>query len=309
MITQELITYIQQELSLGVTPELIRDKLVASGWGEEDIRQGIVAASNSPIGQNTTITADYKRANVEFTHLFIQSFNNLKGNIKNYLIVQFFGYIVILLLSLVQIFGFAYMLRLIPSVKELMYFITLIFNSFIFLMLNHLVIYVTIDENRTQNIKTYISYAVKNSFSLWIIYMIMGLALLSGGIVIYILVAIMTISLHFTPEFTSGIIIIGFIPAVIVGLLFMSWFLFTPYVYMVEKTNIRESLKRSKIYSYNHTFRLLLHIILISLALVITNIVPIVNIILDSFFVLPFISIYFYNLYKNFRMQANINNI
>lgn len=54
MITIELKAYVQEQLNAGVSPEVLRQTLLASGWGAQDIDEVLSAAGQGMPVQNTT---------------------------------------------------------------------------------------------------------------------------------------------------------------------------------------------------------------------------------------------------------------
>lgn len=307
MHTPEVITYIQQELALGISPEEVKAKLVASGWQENDVKEAISFALHPATKQYTASSSFLRQIFHEYCTLFQQSLATLKNNIKTILLLEGLQ-VIILTFWVLEIFSFSYANNVlhIPKVIGVPLHLIAILIVYYFSHIPQLsILYAINDEDRRLNIREYISRATRNVWRFWLILFFVSLLMVLSVFIIFFI-------LFFLAELIGkGVVILGVIAKIVAFLLFMvtiilfiTRFLFASYVLVDKNTGVVKSLKQSNYYARNQTLRIFLHLVFLGIAIFTVSLIPVVGLILNLIILAPFVSIYFYKLYKNIKMSA-----
>lgn len=310
MITPELITFIQQELALGVLPENIKTQLVASGWSEEDIQQAFATAVHSKTHRfSASYTPFLQRISNEFTTIFNQTFKIFKENIKTYLVIQSLQG-VFLLISFFSIFLWSRIIESshIPNFIKLgIPIILTIIYSIVSVIPHLMLLYAINDSVHLIGIKEYTLQAVKNIWRFWILLFLIQLYAIWRTILLilvsFLIIAVVGIFLPFANSFIMILYPISIITGAIITVFFYTLYSFAIYVFVSERIGIKESLRRSRYYSSGNVLRILVHGIMLFLVMVVFAIIPYVGFFLSILIGIPFANIYMYSLYKDIQMS------
>ena len=315
MVTQELIAYIQQELAIGETIEALKLKLIASGWNEIDIETAITTAIHPEAKQHVKPASLFSKFHSEFTSLFNQAWLEFTSHWKKYVLVQIivlsvwlFAFILIFLIYILLIkLGF-YNSNL--SSKIVFYTVSLVFFIYPSIVSAYMIYSAVLDEENKRKIGDYFKDTIKYGLKLWLLYIIMSIAIVGPSLLIVFLAVGLNIFV-FSKFGDSNLInavtlMIALIIGLILALIALSWYIFSPYIYITEKTKLIEALRRSKYYVRSHEVRVLFHILVIIIFGIVFNLIPIVGSLIQ-FLTLTISTIYLYKVYKNLRLEASFD--
>lgn len=303
MITAELITYIQQELALGMTADEVKERLKMNGWGDGDIQQALVAAAHPATSEDNTQTAsEMTKASFGFKKIFSLAWKDYTKDWRTFIKIQFLG-----LLLFIILFIFLTAINLIlnnistilnlPKIITTIIFIPLFVYSYS--IFEFILYFAIIDGNFISNTKGNTLKVLKISWKLFLL----SVFPYSPLVIFYLFFMFSTIlpdrflgvSHYFIINFIPFLLIILLIPAFI---LFSVWFIFAPFVYISENKGIIESLKRSKNYTRHHKLQIILQAISLNFILLIFEIIPFIG---SIFIVKPIRALYFFQLYRHLR--------